>query len=111
MPHACKRLGFHHQNVQSTDGFSSECSSARCEVQLPELLALRKPLPPLFCAPILVKDNFDTIGMAATAGAVGLLDNFATENAFVVRLHSMHALVCRTLNAQLILSSIAQGSC
>ncbi|CAL8462935.1 g2469 [Coccomyxa elongata] len=53
--------------------------------ELRELLALNKTLPPLFCAPILVKDNFDTIGMAATAGAVGLLDNVASENAFVVQ--------------------------
>jgi len=52
--------------------------------QLQQLLALRQPLPALFCAPVLVKDNFDTVGMAATAGAVGLLDNFATEDAFVV---------------------------
>ncbi len=53
-------------------------------VQLQELLALNEKLPPLFCAPVLVKDNFDTLGMAATAGAVGLLDNLAAENAFVV---------------------------
>jgi hypothetical protein len=53
-------------------------------VQLRTLLAKGQALTPLFCVPLLVKDNYDTVGMAATAGSVGLLDNFATENAFVV---------------------------
>lgn len=57
--------------------------------QLQPLLAHQQPFPPLFCIPILVKDNYDTSGMAAAAGSVGLLDNIATANAFVVRgLHS-----------------------
>lgn len=35
----------------------------------------------LFCVPVLVKDNFDTVGMAATAGSAALLDNFASKDA------------------------------
>ena len=35
----------------------------------------------LFCVPVLVKDNFDTLGMAASAGSAALLDNFASRDA------------------------------
>ena len=38
-------------------------------------------LPALFCVPFIVKDNFDTTGMAATAGAVALLDNYPAQDA------------------------------
>lgn len=38
-------------------------------------------LPPMFCVPLLVKDNFETEGMAASNGASALLDNFAREDA------------------------------
>ena len=55
-------------------------------LQLVQLRAKGQPLPLLFCTPLLIKDNYDTAGgMAATAGAVGLSDNFAVEDAFVVR--------------------------
>ena len=40
-----------------------------------------KPLPALFCVPFIVKDNFDTVGMAGTAGAVALLDNYPAQDA------------------------------
>ena len=40
-----------------------------------------QPLPALFCVPFIVKDNFDTAGMAATAGAVALLDNYPAQDA------------------------------
>ena len=35
----------------------------------------------LFCVPVLVKDNFDTLGMASAAGSAALLDNFASQDA------------------------------
>ena len=38
-------------------------------------------LPALFCVPFIVKDNFDTVGMAGTAGAVALLDNYPAQDA------------------------------
>ena len=41
-------------------------------------------LPKLFCVPVLVKDNYDTLDMSATAGAAGLLDNFPTQDAHQV---------------------------
>ena len=40
-----------------------------------------KPVPALFCVPFIVKDNFDTVGMAGTAGAVALLDNYPAQDA------------------------------
>jgi len=44
-------------------------------------------LLPLFCVPFIVKDNFDTMGMAGTAGSVALLDNYATQDAQQVSRH------------------------
>lgn len=43
--------------------------------------ATNQALPALFCVPFIVKDNFDTAGMAATAGAVALLDNYPAQDA------------------------------
>src|SRR5258705_1302520 len=43
------------------------------------------PLGPLFCAPIVVKDNIDTVGLATTAGSITLAANIARSDAFVVR--------------------------
>ena len=45
-----------------------------------------KQLPALFCVPFIVKDNFDTAGMAGTAGSVALLDNFPMQDAQQVRM-------------------------
>ena len=41
-------------------------------------------MPKLFCVPLLVKDNYDTVGMAATNGACGLLDNVPAQDAYQV---------------------------
>lgn len=41
-------------------------------------------MPKLFCIPLLLKDNFDTVGMAASNGVYGLLDNFPSQDAFQV---------------------------
>ena len=49
------------------------------------MLASNGTLPPLFCVPLLVKDNMETQGMAACNGAVSLLDNVAPQDAHVVR--------------------------
>ena len=40
-----------------------------------------KALPPLFCVPVLVKDNIDTEGMVATGGSIALMDNFPQRDA------------------------------
>ena len=62
-------------------------------MKLARIRAGRASMPPLFCAPLLAKDNYDVAGMSATAGAVGLADNFATQNAFVVRPPSVLSLL------------------
>lgn len=50
-----------------------------------------KQLPALFCVPFIVKDNFDTAGMAGTAGSVALLDNYPLHDAEQVR--NAHAVI------------------
>ncbi|HEV7559281.1 MAG TPA: amidase [Kofleriaceae bacterium] len=41
-------------------------------------------LGPLVCAPILVKDNYNTIGLPTTAGSIALQDHIAQTDAFMV---------------------------
>jgi amidase len=49
---------------------------------------------PLFCVPILVKDNFDVLGMPTTAGSVAFTQNFPQKDATVVgRLKSAGAII------------------
>ena len=40
---------------------------------------------PLFCVPMLVKDNFDTHDMVTTGGSIALADNLPPDDAFMVR--------------------------
>jgi Asp-tRNA(Asn)/Glu-tRNA(Gln) amidotransferase A subunit family amidase len=48
----------------------------------------------LFCVPILVKDNFDVVGMPTTAGSVALAHNYPQKDAVVVdRLKSAGAVI------------------
>ena len=42
-------------------------------------------LPDLFCAPLLIKDNFDTHDMATTGGSIALKDSYPPDDAFMVR--------------------------
>lgn len=42
-------------------------------------------LGPLFCAPILVKDNFDTFDLPTTAGSEVLKESIPPDDAFIVR--------------------------
>ncbi len=42
-------------------------------------------LGPLFCVPMLVKDNFDTHDMVTTGGSIALRDNVPPDDAFMVR--------------------------
>ncbi len=58
---------------------------SRCCALLRQARRSGKPLPPLFCVPVLVKDNFDTVGMVATAGSIALMDNFPQRDAQPVR--------------------------
>lgn len=42
-------------------------------------------MPELFCAPVLVKDNFDTFDMVTTGGSVALKNSIPTDDAFMIR--------------------------
>ncbi len=48
-------------------------------------LAAGDELGPLFCAPLLVKDNFDTHDLPTTGGSVVLAGNLPPDDAFMVR--------------------------
>ncbi|MEE8147279.1 MAG: amidase family protein, partial [Longimicrobiales bacterium] len=42
-------------------------------------------LGPLFCAPMLVKDNFDTHDLPTTGGSIALVGSLPPDDAFMVR--------------------------
>ncbi|MCG8469458.1 MAG: amidase [Gemmatimonadetes bacterium] len=53
--------------------------------ELDAALAGGQELGPLFCVPMLVKDNFDTHDMVTTGGSVALASNLPPDDAFMVR--------------------------
>jgi len=56
-------------------------------------------LGPLFCAPILVKDNFDTHDLPTTGGSIALAKNLPPDDAFMVRkLREADAIVLAKTN-------------
>lgn len=57
---------------------------ARAE-EIDAALARGETLGPLFCAPILVKDNFDTHDLPTTGGSIALADHLPPDDAFMVR--------------------------
>ena len=42
-------------------------------------------MPELFCAPLLIKDNFDTHDMVTTGGSIALINSVPPDDAFMVR--------------------------
>ena len=48
-------------------------------------VAVGKWLGPLFCAPVLLKDNYDTADMPTSGGSVALKDSVPPDDAFMVR--------------------------
>ncbi len=55
--------------------------------------------PPLFCTPILVKDNIDVAGVPTTAGSEMLSDNIPPNNASIIdRLEAAGAIVLAKTN-------------
>lgn len=50
-----------------------------------ETLQTAAPGRSLICVPLLVKDNFDTVGLPTTGGSMALLHNVPQQDAFVVR--------------------------
>eukprot|EP00891_Asterochloris_glomerata_P007203 jgi/Astpho2/7203/Aster-01521 len=55
--------------------------AAAMDAMLPAYQSGAEEMPLLFCVPMLVKDNFDTMGIATANGAVALLDNFPPQDA------------------------------
>ena len=53
--------------------------------ELDAALAAGEPPGPLFCVPMLVKDNFDTHDMITTAGSIALANSIPPDDAFMVR--------------------------
>ncbi|HSR53233.1 MAG TPA: amidase family protein [Acidobacteriota bacterium] len=53
--------------------------------ELDAALARGQDLGPLFCAPLLVKDNFDTHDLPTTGGSIALRDSYPPDDAFMVR--------------------------
>jgi len=53
--------------------------------ELDRRLASGEEPGPLFCIPVLVKDNFDTFDLPTTAGSVALAENVPPEDATMVR--------------------------
>ncbi len=49
-------------------------------------LALGIEMGPLFCVPMLVKDNFDTEDMVTTGGSIALAESVPPDDAFMVRM-------------------------
>ena len=47
--------------------------------------AAGETMGPLFCVPMLVKDNFDTHDMVTTGGSIALANNLPPDDAFMVR--------------------------
>ncbi len=61
--------------------------------------AAGKPLGPLWCAPLLIKDNFDTHDLPTTGGSVAMMDHLPPDDAFMVaRLRAADAIVLAKTN-------------
>jgi Asp-tRNA(Asn)/Glu-tRNA(Gln) amidotransferase A subunit family amidase len=48
-------------------------------------VARGEELGPLFCVPMLVKDNFDTHDMITSGGSISLINNYPPDDAFMVK--------------------------
>ena len=53
--------------------------------EIDSALAKGIEMPPLFCAPLLVKDNFDTADMVTTGGSIALRNSVPEDDAFMIR--------------------------
>ena len=56
-------------------------------------------LGPLFCAPLLIKDNFDTHDLPTTGGSIALLNSYPPDDAFMVqKIRKAHGIVLAKTN-------------
>lgn len=62
-------------------------------------LATGAPLGPLWCAPLLIKDNFDTRDLPTTGGSIAMMGHLPPRDAFMVRrLRAADAIVLAKTN-------------
>ena len=62
-------------------------------------LADGQQLGPLFCAPLLVKDNFDTHDLPTTGGSIALKESYPPDDAFMVqRIREADAIIVAKTN-------------
>lgn len=55
------------------------------DAQLAAAISSGGILPSLFCVPFIIKDLYDLVGTASTAGSVAFQDNFPFQDAHMVR--------------------------
>ncbi len=53
--------------------------------EIDKALAAGEDVGPLFCVPLLIKDNFDTADMRTTGGSIALKDSIPPDDAFMIR--------------------------
>ena len=103
----CRQLvQYYFDRMDAFDSGGPKLNSIR--VRNPRALAIadefdKLPPParngPLFCIPIVVKDNIDTLDMPTTAGSLTLRDTFSLDDAFVTkRLKAAGAIIIAKAN-------------
>ena len=67
--------------------------------EIDQALDRDESMPELFCAPLLIKDNFDTADMVTTGGSITLINNTPPDDAFMVaKLREAGAIVLAKTN-------------
>ncbi len=67
--------------------------------EIDEAVANRDPLGSLFCAPLLIKDNYDTYDLPTTGGSIALKESIPPDDAFMVqKLREADAIVLAKTN-------------
>jgi len=67
--------------------------------QIDARIAAGDDLGPLFCVPVLLKDNYDTVDMPTSGGSIALKDSVPPDDAFMVRrLREADAIVIAKTN-------------
>jgi amidase len=78
--------------------FTNPAAIARAET-IDERIATGASLGPLYCIPVLLKDNFDTSDMPTSGGSIALKDSVPPDDAFMVRkLREADAIVIAKTN-------------
>lgn len=67
--------------------------------EIDQALGRDEPMSELFCAPLLIKDNFDTADMVTTGGSITLINNTPPDDAFMIaKLREAGAIVLAKTN-------------